>query len=161
MSKIKLNLPDYNLKTQFSEDGQEEVFDVFRKIWVILTPEEWVRQNFLHYLLNEKGYPRSLIKVEHKINAFKKHKRCDAIFYNQNIQPIALLECKAPAVKINKNTFDQIGLYNSILKAPYLFLTNGLEHFSCRFEFSEKKMKFLDSIPAFQAIKDESISDYN
>ena len=85
MLQPALNLPVYDLKIQLSENNEEQIFDIFRKKWVILSPEEWVRQSFLHYMVNEKEYPRTLIKVEYEIEAFKKSKRCDAIFYTNDI----------------------------------------------------------------------------
>jgi len=141
----KLNLPSSDFRIE-----NDLIFDPVRKKWVALTPEEWVRQNFIAYLINDKKYPRSLIKVEQVIQAFKKTRRCDAVIHTNEIKPLAILECKKTDVKINEKTFKQIALYNSALKAPYLIITNGLDHYCCKIEFETNKFTFLDHIPGYE-----------
>lgn len=143
----KLNLPEYAV-----EIDSDHIFDRIRKKWVVLTPEEWVRQNFLNYLLEEMHYPKSLVKVEKTIQAFNKKKRCDAVIYSNEIKPLLILECKNPAIKITAQTFSQIAIYNSTIKAPYLIITNGMEHFCIKFNFNDNTHQFLDSIPLYEKL---------
>jgi len=143
----RLNLPHYDLRIK-----SDQIFDGVRKKWVANTPEEWVRQNFIEYLLNDKKYPKSLIKIEKTISAFKKTKRCDAVVYSNEIEPLLILECKNPDIKVNEKTFKQIAIYNSTIKAPYLIVTNGLDHFCCKFNFEDNSHIFLDSIPTYQEL---------
>jgi type I site-specific restriction endonuclease len=147
ISLPNLNLPSFNFRVE-----NDSIFDSIRKKWVALTPEEWVRQNFLTYLLLEKGYPKSLIKVEQSIKAFDQARRCDAVIYTNEIKPLAILECKKPDVKINEKTFQQIALYNTALNAPYLIITNGLDHYCCKIELTTSKTEFLDHIPGYKEL---------
>ncbi len=144
----KLNLPSFDFRI-----NDNSIFDPIRKKWVALTPEEWVRQNFLSWLVQNKNYPKSLIKVEQTIKAFEKTRRCDAVIHTNEIKPLAILECKKPGFKINEKTFQQIALYNSALKAPYLIITNGLDHYCCKIEFETNKITFLDHIPGYEEMK--------
>ncbi len=143
----KLNLPYFEFRI-----NKDSIFDPIRKKWVALTPEEWVRQNFLAYLCQNKKYPKSLIKIEQVIKAFEQTRRCDAVIYTNEIKPLAVLECKKPDVKINEKTFKQIALYNSAIKAPYLIITNGLDHYCCKIGFEINKTTFLDHIPEYSEL---------
>ncbi|KAA3611184.1 MAG: type I restriction enzyme HsdR N-terminal domain-containing protein [Calditrichaeota bacterium] len=147
----KLNLPNFSFRIE-----NESIFDPIRKKWVALTPEEWVRQNFLAYLVQDKKYPKSLIKVEQTIKAFEKTRRCDAVIHTSEITPLAILECKKPNIKITEKTFKQIALYNSALNAPYLIITNGMDHYCCKIEFDPTKIIFLDHIPDYEEMKLET-----
>lgn len=143
----KLNLPHYEFRIK-----ADQIFDTIRKKWVALTPEEWVRQNFITYLMQEKNYPKSLIRIEETIKAFKKTKRCDAVIYTHEIKPLLIVECKKMDVKINKKTFEQIAIYNSSLMAKYLIITNGLDHFCIKFNFEDNSHKFLSEIPMYKEL---------
>jgi hypothetical protein len=130
-----------------------QIFDENRKRFVALTPEEWVRQNFLRYLVTEKQYPRSLIAVESSLKLFKRKKRTDIVVYDNLAKPLLIVECKAPEVIINQNVFDQIVRYNMALQVNYLILTNGLKHYSCSIDYSHKSYRFLKEIPAYPDLK--------
>ncbi len=142
-----LNLPSFRLRI---DSGK--IFDPIRKKWVALTPEEWVRQNFINYLLTDKKYPRSLIKIENTIQAFGASRRCDAVVYSNEIKPRLIIECKAPQINISEKTFQQIALYNSVLKTPYLIVTNGLDHYCLKINLKTGKYQFLKEIPDYNAL---------
>lgn len=146
-----LNLPAYACKTKKKESGQA-IFDSFRKTWVALTPEEWVRQHFLHWLVNDLGYPAGLIAVEASLQYNTLKKRADAIVYNKNGQAVVLIECKAPGVKITQKTFEQAAAYNFAFQTQYLILTNGIEHFCCKIDAANKQWRFLENIPVFSEL---------
>jgi len=143
-----LNLP--NIDCNIRKNGTNiEIFDIIRKKYIILTPEEWVRQHFIHYLINYLHYPKSLFKVESGLNYNKRLKRSDILVYDHNMSPYLLVECKSFDVKINQKGFDQISVYNSKIGAQYLVLTNGLNHYCCTLE-AGSDYKFLNEIPAFE-----------
>jgi hypothetical protein len=119
---------------------------------VILTPEEWVRQNFLKYVVDEKKYPAPLIAVEKEFKLNKLSKRSDAIVYNKQGNPVLIVECKAASVKIDQNVFDQIARYNMKLNVEFLIVTNGLEHYCCKINYKTQKYAFLKDIPEFNEI---------
>ena len=144
-----LNLPTYKFRIKSSEN-KYVIFDIVRKKYVILSPEEWVRQNFIHYLIEEKKYPISLISVEKKITINKLSKRTDILVFNTEGMPYIIVECKAPSVKITQEAFDQIARYNLKLQADYLIVTNGLEHFYCAIDDKNERYIFLDNIPDYQ-----------
>jgi len=141
-------LPNVALKTK-SVEGTIQVFDVIRKKYFVLTPEEWVRQHFIHYLNNEKNYPMGLMGVEKmiKYNALKT--RADIVLYTREGKAKMIVECKAPNIKITQDTFNQIAKYNFKLKVEYLVVTNGIQHFCCRMDYENNKITFLDDIPTF------------
>ena len=145
-----LNLPafDYQLK---SNENKTLIFDIIRKKYVVLTPEEWVRQHFVNYLISIKNYPVSLIAIEKQIQLHKVTKRFDILIFSNIGKPYILIECKATNVQIGQNTFDQIARYNSEIDAEFLIVTNGLDHFCCQMDFDSKKYIFLNSIPDFQS----------
>ena len=147
----KLNLPEYSFR--FSKKGDQVlIFDPFRKKQVVLTPEEWVRQNFLQFLLIEKKYPESLIKVEMGLRLNKLPKRSDVVVFDNHGKPVLLVECKAPDIKISQKVFDQIARYNMTLKVEYLIVTNGLKHYCCKLDYTNRSYTFLKEIPAFSEI---------
>ncbi|MFC2081177.1 type I restriction enzyme HsdR N-terminal domain-containing protein [Bacteroidota bacterium] len=146
-----LNLPTYSFSVK-SEDGRSFIFDAFRKKYVLLTPEEWVRQHFLQYLVQDKGFPASLMAVEQEFMFNRMKKRTDIIAYNRQSDPVLLVECKSPSVPINRSVFDQIGLYNLTYKVPWLVVTNGLKHYCCRFDEKSKQYRFTDHIPEWKEI---------
>ena len=147
---FQLNLPFYNI-TLKEENGNHFIFDDIRKKYLRLTPEEWVRQNFVKYLIDEKKYPPSLIVIEKGLKLNELTKRADVLIY-KNSSPILLVECKSPTVKINQNTFDQISRYNLTFKVPYLMVTNGMSHYCCQIDFENNSYHFLDDIPEFMQL---------
>ena len=147
----KLNLPEYSFKIKL-EKGKPIIFDPLRKKTVRLTPEEWVRQNFVQFLIQEKKYSASLIAVEALVKVNSNPQRADLIVFDRQGNPVLVAEFKAPEVKITQQTFDQIARYNMELKVNYLIVSNGLEHFCCRINFAERNYTFLPDIPEFSEI---------
>lgn len=147
----QLNLPLYNFRIK-NQNNKVLIFDSQRKKYVTLTPEEWVRQNFIHFLITELHYPASYIAVEKQllINGLKK--RCDAIIYNNMAQPIVIVEFKAPNITINQEVFDQAAVYNSKLNIDYFIISNGLNHFCCKIDRIKSKYLFLSEIPNFETL---------
>lgn len=146
-----LNLPTYSFNIKLIEQ-RKYIFDFIRKKFVILTPEEWVRQNFLRFLVEEKKYPASLIAVEMEFKLNKLSKRSDAIVYNKQSKPFLIIEFKAPEVKIDQKVFDQIARYNMKLNVDYLIASNGLEHFCCKIDFSNNTYVFLKEVPEYSSL---------
>ena len=149
MNLEELNLPKYQVKIQ-KKEGNYFIFDEIRKGYFVLTPEEWVRQNFIHFLINHHDYSKNYIKVEKQIKVNERIKRFDILVYDKGATPFLLIECKAPEVKISQSTFEQIATYNMELKVPYLVVTNGLNHFICEIDFENKTYKYLKEIPVFK-----------
>jgi len=147
----ELNFPKYEFRIK-KELSRTYIFDEIRRSYVILTPEEWVRQNLLKYLVHEKAYAKGLLKIEHTLHINNLTKRCDILVYNKTAKPVMIVECKAATVKISQDTFEQIAVYNLNLKVNYLLITNGLTHFCCYYDFQTLKPLFLDNIPAFTSI---------
>lgn len=147
----QLNLPSYPIKLK-EEKGQQFIFDALRKKYLILTPEEWVRQNFIHYLIHEKGFAASLIAIEKGLKLNELQKRADAVVYDKNAQPIVLIEFKAPPIKINQKTFEQIARYNMVFKVPYLVVTNGINHYCAKIDFISNSFEFLKEIPNYKEL---------
>jgi hypothetical protein len=144
----KLNFQLYNFRFKNSEN-KVSIFDEIRKKFIILTPEEWVRQHVVQFLLDEKKYPKSLINVEKvlKVNGLKK--RYDIVVFNPEGSISILIECKAPGIKIAQATFDQIARYNMTLKSDFLMVTNGLNHYFCQMDFENEKYTFLEHLPNY------------
>lgn len=144
----QLNFPAYSFRFKNNEN-KVAIFDEIRKKFVILTPEEWVRQHVVRFLLDEKKYPKSYINVEKllKINDLKK--RYDIVVFNPDGSIFILVECKAPEIRISQNTFDQIARYNITLKAEFLMVTNGHNHYFCQMDFENEKYEFLNELPEF------------
>lgn len=145
----QLNLPIYKFKIKSSEN-KYFIFDIIRKKYVVLTPEEWVRQHFIFYLIEEKKYPISLIAVEKKLTINKLTKRTDILVFSKDGLPNIIVECKAPTIKITQDTFDQIARYNLKLEANYLITTNGLDHFYCKMDTKNEQYIFLKNIPNYE-----------
>jgi len=144
----QLNFPYYEIKTR-TEQERTELFDIVRNTWVLLTPEEWVRQHVLHFLIYENKIPKSLIAVEMPIKMNKMNRRCDIVVYTNSGKPKMIVECKAPNIKLTQNTVDQAGRYNLTLKTPFLLITNGLQHFAFQIDFENKKTEVLNTIPDY------------
>jgi len=149
---IKLNLPVYDFRIR-EQDSKLQIFDSIRKKFVALTPEEWIRQNFARYLVEEKQYPVSLIAIEKGLLVERRTKRTDIVIYNRAGNPLVIVECKALEVKITPNVFDQIVRYNITLNANYLVVTNGLEHFCCQLSYDDNSYSFLKEIPEYSILK--------
>lgn len=145
----QLNLPQASLKTK-----SDQVWDRLRKKFVLLTPEEWVRQHFIAYLIDHLGYPEGLMASEYTLAYNGMKKRCDIVGFDSSLQPFFIVECKAPSVEISQDTFYQIARYASSLKAQMLVLTNGLNHYCARIDIKEDKLIYLKEIPSFAGIKD-------
>lgn len=145
---IKLNLPSFSFKFK-SMENKLYIFDMLRKKYVVLTPEEWVRQNFTRYLIGNKNYPKSIIAIEKQLKINNTTKRTDILLFDKNGNPDIIVECKAPSIKINQETFDQIARYNLKLNANYLIITNGLQHFYCKIDHQLEKYHFLKDIPDY------------
>lgn len=126
------------------------IFDKLRKKYMVLTPEEWVRQHFVHFLIDEKKYPISLIAIEKQLTVNNLKKRSDILVFNSDGHPEIIVECKAPSIKITQDTFDQIARYNLKLKATFLVVTNGLEHFYCKMDLENETYIFLKEIPDYK-----------
>ncbi len=147
----ELNLPEYEFKVE--NKGEENfIYDVARKKFVSLTPEEWVRQHWIHYLNKELNYPLSLMIVEAGIKVNNLQKRADIVIYNKLKQPYLIVECKAPDVALNNDVFNQIINYYSSIKAEILIVSNGLKHVCFKFNYTKKKTEFLKDIPAYQML---------
>lgn len=144
-----LNLPVYQFKTK-QEGERTYIFDAIRKKYLVLTPEEWVRQNFIQYLINEKQFPASLIAIEAGLKYNQLQKRLDVLVYNRQGAPHLIIECKAPEVKITQDVFDQVARYNFVFKAKYLVVTNGLQHFCCEMNYDENSFRYIEQIPVFE-----------
>lgn len=151
MKTNTLNLPEYSFNIKNIE-GKTYIFDKIRKKFVILTPEEWVRQNVIEFLTIDKKYPIGWFGNEIKLNINGMPKRCDSIFYDENANPTLIIEYKAPNIAITQEVFDQIATYNIPLKAKYLLVSNGLEHFFCEIDYKLRKYKFFREIPSFEEL---------
>ena len=144
----KLNLPEYSFRIKKSGE-KVFIFDSLRKKFVRLTPEEWVRQNFLQFLITAKKYSASLLTVEAAVNINGNPQRADLIVFNRRAEPVLVAEFKAPEVMISQQTFDQIARYNMQLKVNFLIVSNGMQHYCCRLNFVENSYTFLPEIPDF------------
>ena len=142
----ELNFPKYTFRFK-SNENKLAVFDEIRKKFILLTPEEWVRQNVVQFLLLDKKYPKSLTNVEKVIKVNDLTKRYDVVVYNSDGSIFLLVECKAPNIKITQETFNQIARYNLALKAEHLMVTNGLNHYFCKMDFENEKYLFLEDLP--------------
>ena len=144
----KLNLPEFNFRTK-TEEGKTWIFDGIRKKFVVLTTEEWVRQNFIQYLKTEKNYPETLMAVEKQIMVNYNQRRFDLLIYSRNGQPYLIAEFKAPGVKISQETFDQVVRYNMALRVERVVVSNGLQHFACEIDYAKNTYSYLPEIPVF------------
>ncbi|MFD1000793.1 type I restriction enzyme HsdR N-terminal domain-containing protein [Ohtaekwangia kribbensis] len=146
---IQLNLPAFEHQIK-QADGKHWIFDVLRKKYLVLTPEEWVRQHFVHYLVNEMQYPRTLIKVEGGLSYNKLSKRSDIVVFDRNGKPWMIIECKAPDIAITESTVRQASMYNATLKANFLVVTNGMRHFLFQTDWLNNTTRVLDAMPPFE-----------
>lgn len=144
----KLNFPEYAFRFKSSEN-RAAIFDEIRKKFILLTPEEWVRQHVVKFLLEQKNYPKSHINVEKIIKLNGLTKRYDVVVFQPDGKILLLVECKAPEVAITQNTFDQIARYNLKMDAQYMMVTNGLNHYFCQMDYEQEQYRFLPDIPAY------------
>lgn len=145
---LNLNLPPFNINVK-KTDGKLSVLDPLRRRFVALTPEEWVRQHFVNFLLTEKGYPSALMANEIQIDLNNQKRRCDSVVYGRNLEPLVIVEYKAPEVNITQAVFDQIARYNIVLKVKYLIVSNGLNHFCCKMNYEDQSFIYLPEIPSY------------
>ena len=148
---FRLNLPQYEIKIG-ERDGKHTIFDFLRRKYVALTPEEWVRQHFTHYLVEHKGYPKGLLGNEVELRIGGKRLRCDSILYNKVAEPQMIIEYKAPTIQLQQKTFDQISAYNLLLHVDYLIISNGLQHYCCKMDYENRKYLFLQDIPDYESL---------
>ena len=144
----KINFPDYEFRFK-SNENKTLIFDIIRKKFVVLTPEEWVRQHVIHFLVSELNYPQSLINIEKQLTLHNTKKRYDIVVYNPDGSINIIVECKAPAIAIDQNVFDQIARYNFVLNALFLMVTNGMEHYYCQMDYQQEKYVFLKELPTY------------
>tara|TARA_R110002073_G_scaffold8207_1_gene45709 strand:+ start:146796 stop:147236 length:441 start_codon:yes stop_codon:yes gene_type:complete len=144
----QLNFSSYSFRLKSSEN-KTLIFDIVRKKYVVLTPEEWVRQHVIHFLVEEKKYPLSLIAVEKQLKINSLNKRTDIIVFNKLGLHEIVIECKAPTIPVRQNTFDQIARYNLTLKSNYMMVTNGLEHYFCQMDLKNESYLFLKELPNY------------
>ena len=144
---LELNLPRFEVKIKRKD--KIYIWDQIRKKYLVLTPEEWVRQHFVNYLIVQKRYPASLLSNELEINLNNQKRRCDTVVYNNQLQPICIVEYKAPSVSITQKVIDQIICYNIVLKVQYLIISNGLIHYCLRINFEDLSYSYLDDVPDY------------
>ena len=145
---LSLNLPPFEVKMQ-KRDGKNWIFDSLRKKFIALTPEEWVRQHFIHFLTDYKGYPKGLLANEVQLNLNNTKKRCDTVLFKKDLSARMIIEYKAPHIEITQTVFDQITRYNMVLKVEYLIVSNGIRHYCCRIDYNTMQYTFLPDIPAY------------
>ena len=148
---LELNLPPYEKKIT-KKDDKPFILDVIRRQYVALTPEEWVRQNFVHFLIEYKGYPQSLMANEVQLKLNGMSRRCDTVVYDRTLRPRVIVEYKAPSVSITQKVFEQICRYNMVLQVDYLIVSNGLPHYCCRIDYPTRSYTFLQEIPEYQSL---------
>lgn len=144
-----LAFPQYPLQIEAGED-KTVVFDPIRKKWVLLLPEEWVRQHVIQYLMRDRGYPDGLIAIEKGFAYQGMPQRADVIAYDRKGSPALLVECKAPHIAVDQSVFDQVARYNQVIRARYLYVTNGLQHYCSEIDWRAQKYHFRDAVPLFE-----------
>ena len=145
---LPLNLPSYPAKI-LKRNGKNVIFDPLRQKYVALTPEEWVRQHFVHLLTDFKGYPKGLLANEIQLDLNGTKKRCDTVLFNKDLSARMIVEYKAPNIEITQAVLDQITRYNMVLKVEYLIVSNGMRHYCCKIDYNTMQYTFLPDIPAY------------
>lgn len=148
---ILLNLPKFEIKVTGTQKRQK-ILDILRRKYVALTPEEWVRQHFIHFLIEHKGYPSALMANEVALSCGNKRLRADTVLYDRSLHPRMIIEYKAPTIKISKRVFEQITAYNMLLHVDYLVVSNGIDHYCCQMNYEEHTYTFLNTIPEYAEI---------
>lgn len=151
----KLNLPDYQLNIKRNVRGALVVMDPLRRRFITLTPEEWVRQHFVRFLISEKGYPPALMANEVSLLQNGMKRRCDSLVADRQGRPLVIVEYKAPTITITQAVFDQIARYNMVLHARYLMVSNGLVHYCCRLDYEHNTYAFLREVPSYNELEQE------
>ncbi|MBR4845847.1 MAG: type I restriction enzyme HsdR N-terminal domain-containing protein [Bacteroidaceae bacterium] len=151
---FSLNLPPYATKIVL-RDGKNMIWDVIRRKYVALTPEEWVRQHFVHFLIEHKGYPASLLANEVPLTLNGTSRRCDTVLYDRTLSPRMIIEYKAPHVSITQKVFDQICRYNLVFHVDYLIVSNGLSHYCCCMDYANDSYHFLSEVPEYSIFADK------
>ncbi len=146
-----LNLPAYDFKMR-TLSGQQQIFDELRRKFVALTPEEWVRQNVSTFLIRERQFPAGRMVHEASLSVNGQSRRCDALVYNANLQPIVLVEYKAPNIALTQKVFNQIAAYNFTFRVNYLIISNGMSHYCCKMDFEQARFEFLSELPSYQSL---------
>lgn len=147
----QLNLPTFDIHLGGTRQ-RPQIFDILRRRFVALTPEEWVRQHFVHFLVEHKNYPSALLANEVQLRVGDKSLRADSVLYSRQLKPRMIMEYKAPNIPITEKVFSQIAAYNLLLHVDYLVVSNGMEHYACRMDYEHKKCLHLDSIPDYSEI---------
>ena len=150
----RLNLPPFEIKLRGTK-ARPQIFDILRKKYIALTPEEWVRQHFVHFLVEHKGYPAALMANEIQLKVGEKTLRADSVLYSRDLKPRMIIEYKAPHIPITQKVFDQISIYNMLLHVDYLVVSNGLQHYICKMDYNDKKYLFLEDIPDYKELSTE------
>ena len=145
----ELNLPKYEIRIG-RKDGRLTIFDFLRRRYVELTPEEWVRQHFTHFLVEHKSYPQGLLANEVELSVGEKSLRCDSVLYDRELRPRMIVEYKAPHIKLTQKVFQQIATYNLLLHVDYLVVSNGIEHHCVKMDYENEKYLFLEDIPEYK-----------
>lgn len=148
---LSLNLPIFSVNVS-EKDGKRIIFDPVRRKYVALTPEEWVRQHFVNYLITVKNFPKELLANEVPVKLNGTSKRCDTVVYNRFLAPLVIVEYKAPTIEITRAIFDQIARYNMVLRVKYLIVSNGINHFCCKIDYEAQTYSFLEDIPEYDTL---------
>lgn len=148
---IQLTLPPYQIRVKETH-GRKQIFDILRRKYVALTPEEWVRQHFIHYLVEHKNYPSSLLANEVPLQIGEKRMRADSVLYDNQLHPRMIIEYKAPNITLTQKVFDQITIYNLLLHVDYLIVSNGMTTYICKMDYEKQTYKFLETIPNYENI---------
>lgn len=148
---LSLNLPKYEAKIERKSE-KVRIWDALRQRYVTLTPEEWVRQHFIHFLIRYKHYPSALLANEITLQLNGMKRRCDTVLYDRTMTPRMIIEYKAPHIAIDQKVFDQISRYNLVLRVDYLVVSNGLQHYCCRMNYSDQSYSFLREIPEYDTL---------
>lgn len=148
---VQLNLPPYQIRVK-ETGGRKQIFDILRRKYVALTPEEWVRQHFIHYLIEHKNYPASLLANEVSLQIGEKRMRADSVLYDNQLHPRIIIEYKAPNITLTQKVFDQITVYNLLLHVDYLIVSNGMTTYICKMDYEKQTYKFLETIPDYENI---------
>ena len=146
----RLNFPDFKLLIK-SKENKKIIFDFIRKKWLLLTPEEWVRQNIISYLIEIKKYPKTRLQIERSLTINGKLKRYDILTRDKDFNIDVLVECKSPTTKISKAAFDQIAQYNLALSSKYLMVSNGIKHYFCQMDYEKKMYVFIPELPNYKS----------
>mgnify|MGYP002676796553 FL=1 len=148
---VQLNLPPFDIKVSGTKQ-HPQIFDILRRKYIALTPEEWVRQHFVHFLIEHKGYPPALLANEIQLKCGDKTLRADSVLYSRELRPRMIIEYKAPHITLTQKVFDQISAYNLLLHVDFLVVSNGLQHYICKMDYDGKKYLFLEDIPEYSEL---------